>query len=377
MSATQASHLPARYVMIGGFLGAGKTTSILRAAEWFTARGLRVGLVTNDQAGGLVDTALVRAHALAVEEIAGGCFCCRFNSLVEAADRLARDTAPDILLAEPVGSCTDLVATVSLPLARIYGDRFTVAPVSVVVDPLRALRILGVPGASGGSFSPNVSYIYRKQLEEAEIVVINKCDLVTADQLQGLREAISVACPGAQVFEISARDGTGLVPWFETLLADRSIPRPIGAIDYDLYADGEALLGWLNAEIRLGSADGSEWDGNAMLVGLLEAIRAAVADQGHEIAHLKATLSVEGDDYELAAANLVRSAAAPDLSHRLTDPLDVGRLLINLRAEADPALLEAAVRAALGTIRGSLPAEVIHCEHFRPGRPVPTHRIPA
>ncbi len=368
---------PARYVMIGGFLGAGKTTSILRAAEWFTARGLRVGLVTNDQAGGLVDTALVRAHALPVEEIAGGCFCCRFNSLVEAADRLSQDTAPDILLAEPVGSCTDLVATVSLPLARIYGDRFTVAPVSVVVDPLRALRILGVPGASGGSFSPNVSYIYRKQIEEAEIVVINKCDLVTAEQREALRGALAVACPGARVCEISAREGTGLDDWFETLLADRSSPRPIGEIDYDRYADGEALLGWLNAEIRLGEPGGREWDGNAMLTRLLEAIRAAVAGLGHEIAHLKATLSVEGDDYELAAANLVRSAAIAELSHRLTDPLDVGRLLINLRAEADPAILEVAVREALETVRGDLAADVIHSEHFRPGRPVPTHRIPA
>lgn len=369
--------MPARYVMIGGFLGAGKTTSILSAAEWFTARGLRVGLVTNDQAGGLVDTALVKAHALEVEEIAGGCFCCRFNSLVEAADRLARGTAPDILLAEPVGSCTDLVATVSLPLARIYGDRFTVAPVSVVVDPLRALRILGVPGAAGGSFSPNVSYIYRKQLEEAEIVVINKCDLVTAAQRSALRAALAVSSPGARVFEISAREGTGRDAWFEAILADRSSPRPIDDIDYDRYADGEALLGWLNAELRLGEPGGREWDGNAMLTRLLEAIRSTVAGLGREIAHLKATLSVEGDDYELAAANLVRSAAAPELSHRLTDPLDVGRLLINLRAEADPAELEAALREALEAVRGDLPATVLHCEHFRPGRPVPTHRIPA
>ncbi len=369
--------MPARYVMIGGFLGAGKTTSILSAAEWFTARGLRVGLVTNDQAGGLVDTALVKAHALEVEEIAGGCFCCRFNSLVEAADRLARGTAPDILLAEPVGSCTDLVATVSLPLARIYGDRFTVAPVSVVVDPLRALRILGVPGAAGGNFSPNVSYIYRKQLEEAEIVVINKCDLVTAAQRSALRAALAVSSPGARVFEISAREGTGRDAWFEAILADRSSPRPIDDIDYDRYADGEALLGWLNAELRLGEPGGREWDGNAMLTRLLEAIRSTVAGLGREIAHLKATLSVEGDDYELAAANLVRSAAAPELSHRLTDPLDVGRLLINLRAEADPAELEAALREALEAVRGDLPATVLHCEHFRPGRPVPTHRIPA
>ncbi|MFM7034672.1 MAG: GTP-binding protein, partial [Planctomycetia bacterium] len=141
-------HSKVRYVMIGGFLGAGKTTSILRFAEWLSARGLRVGLVTNDQGGGLVDTALAAARRLPVEEIAGGCFCCRFNSLVEAADALLRDTAPDVLLAEPVGSCTDLVATVSLPLEQIYGDRFTVAPVSVVVDPLRAERVLGLAAAS-------------------------------------------------------------------------------------------------------------------------------------------------------------------------------------------------------------------------------------
>ena len=128
----------ARYVMVGGFLGAGKTTSILRLADWLTARGLRVGLVTNDQGGGLVDTALAAAHRMPVEEIVGGCFCCRFTSLVEAAESLVRETAPDVLIAEPVGSCTDLVATVTLPLEQIYGDRFTVAPMSVVVDPLRA-----------------------------------------------------------------------------------------------------------------------------------------------------------------------------------------------------------------------------------------------
>ena len=102
-----------RYVMIGGFLGAGKTTAVLRAARTLTDRGLRVGLITNDQSTGLVDTAMLRSHGFAVEEIAGGCFCCRFPSLQEAAGRLDESTRPDVFLAEPVGSCTDLVATVS------------------------------------------------------------------------------------------------------------------------------------------------------------------------------------------------------------------------------------------------------------------------
>lgn len=366
---------PARYLMIGGFLGAGKTTAILRAAEFYANRGLRVGLVTNDQAAGLVDTALSRARDLPVEEIAGGCFCCRFNSLVEAADRLSRDAAPDVLLAEPVGSCTDLVATVSLPLSRLYGDRFAVAPVSVVVDPLRAARVLGLPGAVGGAFSPNVGYIYRKQLEEAEIVVVNKCDLVDASRREALVRALGEAAPGARVFEVSARDGTGLEPWFETLLDTESSPRPIADIDYDRYADGEALLGWLNAEVRLGTPGGADWDGNAALVRILAAIRAAVDRHGHETAHLKATLTLEGDPLEIAAANLVRSAAAPEVSHRLAEPIDAGRLLVNLRAEADPDLLERALVEALRDALADLAPEVVHCEHFRPGRPVPTHRM--
>jgi G3E family GTPase len=364
----------ARYVMIGGFLGAGKTTSILRFAEWLTARGLRVGLVTNDQGGGLVDTALAQAHHMPVEEIVGGCFCCRFTSLVEAAEALVRDTAPDVLIAEPVGSCTDLVATVSLPLERIYGDRFTVAPVSVVVDPLRAERVLGLAPVS---LSEHVAYIYKKQLEEAEIVVLNKCDLVDAPRLARLRSALAAVAPQAVILECSARAGIGLEPWFERLLADRSQAAAIAEIDYDEYAYGESLLGWLNAEVRIGAADAEEYDGTALLLEIMTHIRAALDRDGHEIAHMKGTLSVEGDPYELAAANLVRTADAPAVSHRLAEPVDIGRLLVNLRAEAAPENLEAAVRAALDAVATRLPCEIVHLEHFRPGRPVPTHRIAA
>ncbi len=361
-----------RYVMIGGFLGAGKTTSIIRFAEWLAARGLSAGLVTNDQGGGLVDTALVRARHLPVEEITGGCFCCRFSSLVEAAESLVQDTAPDLLVAEPVGSCTDLVATVSLPLEKIYGDRFTVAPVSVVVDPLRAERVLGLATAS---LSEHVAYIYRKQLEEAEIVVINKCELVDARRLLRLREALAAVAPNAEILECSARDGTGLEPWFERMLAGVSRAAAIAEIDYDAYAHGESLLGWLNAEARIGEADGTEFDGTAMLVEILARVREILARSGHEIAHMKGTLAVEGDPYELAAANLVRTSDAPAVSHRLAEPVDIGRLLVNLRAEAAPEVLEEAVRTSIEAVAAGLPCTILHLEHFRPGRPVPTHRL--
>src|SRR5947208_2345554 len=118
----------ARYLMIGGFLGAGKTTSVARLAQKLTADGLKVGLITNDQGSELVDTAMLRARGFDIEEIPGGCFCCRFNSLVDAANKLTEKSRPDVFIAEPVGSCTDLVATVTYPLRRMYGTEFAIAP---------------------------------------------------------------------------------------------------------------------------------------------------------------------------------------------------------------------------------------------------------
>ena len=129
--------------------------------------------------------------------------------------------------------------------------------------------------------------------------------------------------------------------------------------------------------MKLGAADASEFDGNELLVAILSQIRETLAANGHEIAHLKGTLAIEGDPYELAAANLVRTADSAYLSHRLAEPVDIGRLLVNLRAEADPADLERAVREAVSACAAHLPHEFLHLEHFRPGRPEPTYRIPA
>src|SRR6266853_5951010 len=207
--------MAADYIMVGGFLGAGKTTAMLRLAEHLTAGGRRVGLITNDQSHGLVDTSIVTASGYPVQEITGGCFCCRFNSLTDAAERLTREAKPDVFLAEPVGSCTDLRATVQYPLRRLYGDDYRVAPLSVLVDPVRAARILGLE--DGRSFSPKVLYVYEKQLEEADVIVINKSDLLDAVQREALERVLSARVPQAEILTVSARTGANLDAWFDRL----------------------------------------------------------------------------------------------------------------------------------------------------------------
>ncbi|RPJ19982.1 MAG: cobalamin synthesis protein P47K, partial [Planctomycetaceae bacterium] len=98
-------------VFVGGFLGAGKTMLLWRAAELLAKRGKRVGLITNDQAPDLVDTKWLAGKGLNVREVAGSCFCCNFKGLIDAAVDL-RSLHVDVLIGEPVGSCTDLSATI-------------------------------------------------------------------------------------------------------------------------------------------------------------------------------------------------------------------------------------------------------------------------
>ncbi|MES2708183.1 MAG: GTP-binding protein [Verrucomicrobiota bacterium] len=362
----------ARYLMIGGFLGAGKTTAIGRLAQHLTGQGLRVGLITNDQAGGLVDTRLLRGQGFATEEIAGGCFCCRFNTLVDAAARLNEATRPDVFIAEPVGSCTDLVATVTYPLRRMYGKDFTVAPLSVLVDPVRARRIFGLE--TGGTFSAKVAYIFKKQLEEADIIVIGKSDLLPPEQTAELKSVLGREFPKARILTASAREENGFDEWFSTVLEGGQSDRHPMILDYDVYADGEALLGWLNATVTLAATE--EFDANAFLKTLAASVQQKL--EGTEIAHFKMTFSPDdGIAGELASINLVRSDYIPELGMELDEETLGGQLIINLRAEGEPGGLLAAVRAGLEEVRAgvhSLRVSLDHEEHFRPGKPTPTYR---
>jgi len=365
---------PARYIMIGGFLGAGKTTTVGRLARYLSNQGLKVGLITNDQAGGLVDTKLLRGQGFATEEIAGGCFCCRFNTLVDAAARLNDATKPDVFIAEPVGSCTDLVATVTYPLRRMYGDAFTIAPLAVLVDPVRARRVFGLE--EGGTFSSKVAYIFKKQIEEADLIVISKSDLLDDAQREELRAVLQKEFPLAQVVAASPRQESGLDELFATLMSGEQARRNPMAVDYEVYAEGEALLGWLNATVTLSCDD--EFEANDFLKKLAAHVQAELQRQGVEIAHFKMTFSPDdGIAGELASVNLVRSDYIPELGMELDEPSTGGQLIVNLRAEAEPAALVEAVKAGLEAVSAGffgLRATLDHEEHFCPGKPVPTYR---
>lgn len=359
-----------RFLMVGGFLGAGKTTAIANLASHYTAQGKSVALVTNDQAYDLVDTHTLRSQGFEVGEVPGACFCCNFDDLIETISGLSESKVPDIVIAEPVGSCTDLVATVIEPMKDLFGDRFELGPLVVLLKPEHGKKILGAETRRG--FSPKAEYIFLKQLEEADAIVINKVDKLSPDEQSGLMKSVNEKFPNIQTICASGRDGTNMdqvIELFEQPPRQRSAMMDV---DYETYAIGEAELGWFNCKIDAAADEKFSLDDLAL--SLVDNIGSKISDLGCEVAHLK----VIGQTMQNSAvANLVSSGGTAELSLASEVSIEKAELVVNARVAASPEQLESTVEEvseSLGKKFGvSLVLSNVQC--FRPAKPTPTHRI--
>ncbi len=358
-----------RVLFVGGFLGAGKTTTIARLAKTFHQQGLKVGIVTNDQAADLVDTHALRGAGFDVSEVAGSCFCCDFSGLEAAVEQLGAHRRPDVILAEPVGSCTDIVATVVQPLRRLYPHSFAVGPYGVILKPSHGRKILS--GGPQTGFSPNAAYIFRKQLEEADFFLLNRIDELRPDEVNELGELLGKNYPGVPLVRMSAKTGEGFHTLLQMLDQQGDFGRRILDLDYDVYAAGEAELGWLNSSLRVTAPAPFALDDLAS--GIVRRLQQSLAASDAEPAHLKVIGSSDGS---YAVANLV-SSDTPTMLSLVSDCRTCrAEVVVNARVAIDPQTLQQHVRTAVqDTCRvWNAGAEFVRTRSFRPGRPNPTHR---
>jgi G3E family GTPase len=355
-----------KLILVGGFLGAGKTTLLWEAARRLIAQGRTVGLVTNDQAPDLVDTALLSRSGAGVREVSGSCFCCNFGGFMDAVQSLTRQGA-DIVIAEPVGSCTDLSATILQPVKDKYPE-IDLAPLTVLADPERVREVLHLQGSLMHS---SALYILGLQMEEADLILLNKVDTIGADKRTAMIETLRGTFPASDIGAISARTGEGLDSWLEAVLHGKQAGKRIVEVDYDRYAEGEAVLGWLNAVVLLQSTGGTtEWDKYAR--NLMELLHETFKRENAEIGHVKLVLESDGGE---CVANLTRLGGAVVL--RGGESLRGGQasLVLNARVQMAPEKLETIVRAALGASGESgVWATIRTLRCLMPGRPNPTHR---
>ncbi|MBJ6726234.1 CobW family GTP-binding protein [Geomesophilobacter sediminis] len=180
---------PVRTWLIGGFLGAGKTTFIL---EHLRHAPGKVAVLVNEFGKLGLDGDLIRLEGgLEVVELPGGCICCsQKEGLRERVRDIARRLAPDLLLIEPSG----VAETSELMQALEDPAREGVIRIELAITLLDAETFLeyAEPDAFGLFFLDQVSC--------ADLILINKSDLVSPDLLRRIEERVDAIHPGVPVF---------------------------------------------------------------------------------------------------------------------------------------------------------------------------------
>ena len=347
-----------KLILVGGFLGSGKTTLLAKAAGRLAKQGKSVGLITNDQAPELVDTRLLTGIGIGVAEVAGSCFCCNFNGFTDAIQSLENQGAR-IIIAEPVGSCTDLSATIMNPLKKFHAD-WNLAPLTVLVDPHRLTEIFG---NAKSDVDPDALYIMQLQLAEADRILISKSDTLSDAEKREVQALLAREYPTKNVGFISSTTGDGLDAWLSEIQNATDAGATIVSVDYDRYAHGEAVLGWLNATATVAK----NVDGKKLLTDMLSAFHGEIKKTNSEVGHVKALLSVNGNGW---VGNLTALKRSIDVRKAEAKP-GGATMTINARVQMPPEELEMLVRSLCEKF--SITIDSLRC--LMPGRPNPTHRF--
>jgi G3E family GTPase len=353
--------------LVGGFLGSGKTTAITNASVKLRDAGTIAGVVTNDQGNYLVDSRFIDSNAIPSGEVTGGCFCCNFNDLDKQIQILLNAEHPAVIFAESVGSCTDLVATVLRPLIKFRNDEIESFTLSIFADARLLLKYLQHENLN---FSDEISYIFEKQIEEANILVANKIDLLQPHQLQELKILATVSFPDKLILYQNSLDFESLDQWLQTIdHYDRGAVHKTIDIDYQIYGKGEAHLAWLDEEIEINGS--GAWH---EAISIIEKIKCKLDEQRLNIGHLKFLIS----NIKRSDKVSFTSVPAHDWKAGLV-PLEGEKiiLMVNARVETNPGNLRNIVYEIVSDA-GRKPSISIqeHCvSAFQPGFPSPTYRM--
>lgn len=356
--------------LVGGFLGSGKTTAIYQAATRLQKTGKKTAVITNDQGEQQVDTEFFRGQGMLVQEVAGGCFCCNLPVLLNHIRALETAARPDAIFAESVGSCTDLIATLVNPLLTAYNGQIDIV-VSIFADVRMLLGFLH----RKMRFHDDVQYIYEKQLAEADILVVNKIDLLDANQLREAKTIIGRQFGHTKILYQNSWDQESIAEWCRSILVPTVDPsrRTSLQLDYDQYGSGEAEMAWLDEEMGIDTNDNSAVS-TALL--LIENIYRKILEKGYPIGHLKFLLNDGRAQHKISYTSEPQDVPDPRI-----EAANVNRaiVLVNARVQTNPDVLNKLVSNVIVELEGSTGCRIIEnkLSFFKPGYPVPSERAPA
>ena len=338
-----------RLLVLGGYLGAGKTTLAVNMAKTMKQRfDKSVAIITNDQGDVLVDTEYSKDAGFDTKEIMGGCFCTNFDRFVSSARTLVLDGKPDVIIAEPIGSSTNIMSSVVAPMRSLYPDEFSVAPLMVVVDCVRALDILSEKKERK---TETVDLIPAHQIRDAEIVILSKADLVDNATIDAIRKEIDKILPGCRMIETSSMDLRNIDDIISIVLSDeKSVKAPIAEQNQG-FAFEKAKLGWYSGTYKLTPKD--DLDMYGMATDLMRGVAKVYGPES--IVHVKVMLESEDAACKMSLVQKEMQVDGIVGSRYMRKP---GQLVLNARVISPPKKLEEVMRGIMDEAVAKYPIEL-------------------
>ena len=183
-----------KVIILSGFLGSGKTTVLVRMIERLRQRegaDFRIAIVENEIGSASVDSSIIQEAGYSVTEMLSGCVCCTLiGQLIPALSKLEEELDPHLVILEATGMATPDSMANNL---RKYGGY----PVRVVtlVDASRWQRI-----------KLALQILLTAQVEPADIVCVNKVDLIEAEALAEIDADVHAINQDVPIVHMSASE---------------------------------------------------------------------------------------------------------------------------------------------------------------------------
>lgn len=330
-----------KFAVFSGFLGSGKTTTMMALTKHYSQHHGRAAMISNDLGEqSLADNKLAQLAGCNASELTGECICYQTENLVERLDQLFDKDGCELVISDIPGFGVGALDHVYHTLQKRYAGRYSLAPFTVLVEP-RTVALLRA--GQGG----DLEYILNTQLLEADLIVLNKCDLISAEAraitLDWLRENYAAECVA-----ISAHTGEGLEALAQALRQGSAAMR-LPDIGYGGAAFGSAMGKISEFYVQyLATVCCDDFDGNAYLTDMAQQVQAAVGEAGCEIPHLKLLAWEPEGDY--GKADLLGVDRPVELTKRFTKPCTELAVMLNASAVCPGDVLDRIMTAAMDSV---------------------------
>lgn len=316
-----------KFLVVSGFLGAGKTTVMIALWKHLRQRGIKSAIIANDLgAKDLVDLKFSRASGCDATELTGECICYQTENLVDRLRRLYNTEQNELVMSDIPGCGVGALDHVYHKLTRDYPGEFPLSPFLVVADPERLQTLL--PERRDIHLPREIERLFYYQLMEADVIALNKIDTISPEQRVRLQTFLEGLCPNAAVVSVSARTGENIGRLAELILQGQADGKVVEIPWSELNAAEEALC-WYNRQFyaRVCCKD---FDGNAFLRDLAETVCRYLAEGGDNVPHLK--LYGEDSDGNIAKLSSVGVEYPIEFDRELPNRLEDLPVIINARA---------------------------------------------